>query len=129
MPADTLSNDDLTRLYTWVDEIKLSRPKRNIARDFSDGVLVAEVRKKKRRKGYADVVTVQTNCCSTPFALFMKAADLQLGRVALSTATQSRGTDTACFRGVCVCVCRCVQPVCYVPAMRWICEGYLPQYQ
>eukprot|EP00752_Nemacystus_decipiens_P011596 g10298.t1 len=43
MPADTLSNDDLTRLYTWVDEIKLSRPKRNIARDFSDGVLVAEV--------------------------------------------------------------------------------------
>lgn len=44
MPADTLSNDDLTRLYTWVDEIELSRPKRNIARDFSDGVLVAEVR-------------------------------------------------------------------------------------
>lgn len=44
MPADTLSDDDLTRLYTWVDEIKLSRPKRNIARDFSDGVLVAEVR-------------------------------------------------------------------------------------
>ena len=43
MPG-TLSNDDLTRLYTWVDEINLSRPKRNIARDFSDGVLVAEVR-------------------------------------------------------------------------------------
>lgn len=42
MPG-TLSNDDLTRLYTWVDEINLSRPKRNIARDFSDGVLVAEV--------------------------------------------------------------------------------------
>lgn len=45
MPTDTLSDDDLTRLYTWVDEIKLSRPKRNIARDFSDGVLVAEVRR------------------------------------------------------------------------------------
>lgn len=43
MPG-TISNDDLTRLYTWVDEIELSRPKRNIARDFSDGVLVAEVR-------------------------------------------------------------------------------------
>lgn len=26
-----------------MDEIPLSRPKRNIARDFSDGVLVAEV--------------------------------------------------------------------------------------
>jgi len=30
-------------LYVWVDQIPLSRPKRNIARDFSDGVLVAEV--------------------------------------------------------------------------------------
>ena len=30
-------------IYNWVDEIPLSRPKRNIARDFSDGVLVAEV--------------------------------------------------------------------------------------
>lgn len=39
----TLSDDDLQRLYAWVDEISLSRPKRNIARDFSDGVLVAEV--------------------------------------------------------------------------------------
>lgn len=26
-----------------VDEVPLSRPKRNIARDFSDGVLVAEI--------------------------------------------------------------------------------------
>lgn len=51
MPADTLSNDDLTRLYTWVDEIKLSRPKRNIARDFSDGVLVAEVRSQHENTG------------------------------------------------------------------------------
>ena len=24
-------------IYNWVDEIPLSRPKRNIARDFSDG--------------------------------------------------------------------------------------------
>ena len=43
MPG-ALSNDGLTRLYTWVDGMNLSRPKRNIARDFSDGVLVAEVR-------------------------------------------------------------------------------------
>lgn len=39
----TLSDDELQKLYAWVDEIPLSRPKRNIARDFSDGVLVAEV--------------------------------------------------------------------------------------
>ena len=30
-------------MYNWVDEIPLSRPKRNISRDFSDGVLLAEI--------------------------------------------------------------------------------------
>ncbi|KAK9838150.1 hypothetical protein WJX81_004390 [Elliptochloris bilobata] len=35
--------DELQALYTWVDAIPLSRPKRAIARDFADGVLVAEV--------------------------------------------------------------------------------------
>lgn len=37
------SQDELQRLYQWVDEIPLSRPKRNIARDFADGVLMAEI--------------------------------------------------------------------------------------
>ncbi|CEM02240.1 unnamed protein product [Vitrella brassicaformis CCMP3155] len=35
--------EDLQRLYNWVDEIPLSRPKKNISRDFADGVLMAEV--------------------------------------------------------------------------------------
>ena len=30
-------------IYNWIDTIPLSRPKRNITRDFSDGVLLAEV--------------------------------------------------------------------------------------
>ncbi|KAH7307826.1 hypothetical protein KP509_22G079400 [Ceratopteris richardii] len=38
-----ISNDELPGLYSWVDSIPLSRPKRNIARDFGDGVLAAEV--------------------------------------------------------------------------------------
>ena len=38
-----LDDEDLQRVYQWVDEIPLSRPKRNIARDFSDGVLTAEI--------------------------------------------------------------------------------------
>ena len=38
-----LDDESLQRIYTWVDEIPLSRPKRNIARDFADGVLLAEV--------------------------------------------------------------------------------------
>jgi hypothetical protein len=35
-------DDELQSLYLWVDDIPLSRPKRNITRDFSDGVLMAE---------------------------------------------------------------------------------------
>eukprot|EP01116_Phalansterium_solitarium_P003964 TRINITY_DN14818_c0_g1_i1.p1 TRINITY_DN14818_c0_g1~~TRINITY_DN14818_c0_g1_i1.p1 ORF type:complete len:221 (-),score=24.92 TRINITY_DN14818_c0_g1_i1:493-1155(-) len=35
----------MQKVYAWVDDIQLSRPKKNIARDFSDGVLMAEVLK------------------------------------------------------------------------------------
>lgn len=38
-----LSEDDLHALYLWVDDVPLSRPKRNISRDFADGVCVAEI--------------------------------------------------------------------------------------
>ncbi|XP_068005498.1 sperm flagellar protein 1 isoform X2 [Melanerpes formicivorus] len=34
---------ELRELYGWLDGVPLSRPRRNIARDFSDGVLAAEV--------------------------------------------------------------------------------------
>ena len=41
MSADGFSYDldetALQELYTWIDEIPLSRPKKNISRDFSDG--------------------------------------------------------------------------------------------
>ena len=32
-----LDETALQELYTWIDEIPLSRPKKNISRDFSDG--------------------------------------------------------------------------------------------
>ena len=32
-----MDEEELQALYTWIDEIPLSRPKRNISRDFSDG--------------------------------------------------------------------------------------------
>eukprot|EP01083_Nonionella_stella_P186478 682724_1 len=38
-----LSPDDLQDVYKWVDTIPLSRVKKNIARDFSDGVLISEM--------------------------------------------------------------------------------------
>ena len=41
--APELDEDEIQLVYNWVDEIPLSRPKRNISRDFADGVLMAEV--------------------------------------------------------------------------------------
>eukprot|EP01147_Barroeca_monosierra_P005870 gene5870-9067_t len=38
-----MDETELQHLYAWIDEIPLSRPKKNIIRDFSDGVMVAEV--------------------------------------------------------------------------------------
>lgn len=38
-----LDEFQLEDLYEWVDQIPLSRKKRNLARDFSDAVLMAEV--------------------------------------------------------------------------------------
>jgi len=32
-----LDEEEMQQIYNFVDEIPLSRPKRNIARDFSDG--------------------------------------------------------------------------------------------
>ncbi|XP_044132907.1 sperm flagellar protein 1 [Bufo gargarizans] len=41
--AGEIDEQTLQELYSWVDKIPLSRPKRNVCRDFSDGVLTAEV--------------------------------------------------------------------------------------
>lgn len=43
MQAPPLTEEELNEIYNWVDEIPLSRPKKNINRDFADGVLVAEI--------------------------------------------------------------------------------------
>ena len=41
--APPLNEEELNNIYNWVDEIPLSRPKKSIARDFADGVLLAEI--------------------------------------------------------------------------------------
>ena len=43
MNAQDDIESELMYIYEWVDSIELSRPKKNIARDFSDGVLLAEI--------------------------------------------------------------------------------------
>ena len=40
---EPLTDQQLEELYQWIDKIPLSRRKRNLSRDFSDGVLMAEV--------------------------------------------------------------------------------------
>ncbi len=41
--SSELTDEQLRVIYSWIDAIPLSRPKRNIARDFSDGVMLAEL--------------------------------------------------------------------------------------
>lgn len=43
MSTTELDDEQLRAIYAWIDAIPLSRPKRNMARDFSDGVMMAEV--------------------------------------------------------------------------------------
>jgi hypothetical protein len=38
-----ITEEQLDEVYSWVDEIPLSRKKSNINRDFSDAVLLAEI--------------------------------------------------------------------------------------
>lgn len=38
-----VSESELHELYVWVDAVPFSRPKKNITRDFADGVLMAEL--------------------------------------------------------------------------------------
>jgi len=38
-----VSEEEMQVLYQWIDEIPLSRPKRSISRDFSDGGVQYEV--------------------------------------------------------------------------------------
>ncbi|KAJ3310150.1 Ankyrin repeat and zinc finger domain-containing protein 1 [Boothiomyces sp. JEL0838] len=38
-----LNEQEIQELYDWIDQAKFSRPKRNITRDFSDGVACAEL--------------------------------------------------------------------------------------
>jgi len=40
---DVLDGEALNELYKWIDAVPLTRPKKNIARDFSDGVCVSEI--------------------------------------------------------------------------------------
>ena len=40
---DELERAQFEEVYVWVDDIPLSRPRRNIHRDFSDGCMLAEV--------------------------------------------------------------------------------------
>ena len=43
MFEEDMTEDQIRQIYEWIDEFEFSKPKKNIARDFSDGLLVAEL--------------------------------------------------------------------------------------
>ena len=40
LEAGPIDEDEIQLIYEWVDQIPLSRPKRNITRDFADAGIV-----------------------------------------------------------------------------------------
>ena len=44
--SNQLDENEMLEMYEWVDSFTLSNPKKIISRDFSDGVLYAELIKK-----------------------------------------------------------------------------------
>ncbi len=40
---EEINEEELMSIYEWLDSIPLTKPKKNIARDFSDGQLLAEI--------------------------------------------------------------------------------------
>ncbi|KAF7379083.1 sperm flagellar protein 1-like [Vespula maculifrons] len=43
---EPVNENKLDEIYAWIDQITFSRPKKNISRDFSDGVFMAELLKR-----------------------------------------------------------------------------------
>ncbi|XP_078044967.1 uncharacterized protein LOC144474197 [Augochlora pura] len=46
MSVASINDDNLEEIYTWVEQMTFSKPKKNLARDFSDAVFMAELLKK-----------------------------------------------------------------------------------
>ena len=45
MEAPPINDDEMEQLLEWLDGIPFTKPKKNINRDFADGVFVAETMK------------------------------------------------------------------------------------
>ncbi|KYM96281.1 PREDICTED: sperm flagellar protein 1-like [Cyphomyrmex costatus] len=97
MSANSETDDHLDEIYDWIDQIKFSRPKRNIARDFSDGVLMAELLKRYYPK-YVDVhnyvagnsIAKKTDNWSTLNRKVLSKIDMRLGKDAINQLAGSQ---------------------------------------
>ncbi|KAG5324892.1 SPEF1 protein, partial [Pseudoatta argentina] len=97
MSANSEAGDHLDEIYDWIDQIKFSRPKRNIARDFSDGVLMAELLKRYYPK-YVDVhnyvagnsIAKKTDNWSTLNRKVLSKIDMRLGKETINQLASSQ---------------------------------------
>ena len=67
--AGRVDEEALHQLYLWVDNIPLSRPKRNLSRDFSDGGVCSNVCECVRTHAWVSPVCL---CVSTPSVLYVR---------------------------------------------------------
>ena len=66
--AGSVDEEALHQLYLWVDNIPLSRPKRNLSRDFSDGGVCSNVCVCRTHAWVCPVCL----CVSTPSVLYVR---------------------------------------------------------
>ncbi|XP_025075542.1 sperm flagellar protein 1-like isoform X2 [Pogonomyrmex barbatus] len=97
MSAKSETGDHLDEIYDWIDQIKFSRPKRNIARDFSDGVLMAELLKRYYPK-HVDVhnyvagnsIAKKADNWSTLNRKVLSKIDMRLGKETINQLASSQ---------------------------------------
>jgi len=71
-----MDDSELQLLYSWIDEIPLSRPKRNITRDFSDGMMIAEVRRRTHQTSCGNIYGRGNTTRFTPCAVMHHSSPL-----------------------------------------------------
>jgi len=69
-----LSEEEFQALYAWVDEIPLSRQKKNVARDFSDG----GIKTNHATIRFAECILQRVMSCSTLQNTFIHSYNVKI---------------------------------------------------
>ena len=114
-----MDEDELQQLYAWIDEIPLSRPKKNLHRDFSDGGLFTPIVPPSVSQLYMAVFVfhvILDSACRGDRASFCAA----FGGAAQLSSGQCREAEDGELEDTEWCVVLCCAVLCCV-VLEWLC--------